>query len=202
MPPTKLNTYLISMSPRAQGERAAHFVWNSGGPSRGVAFLFWGSYVESGEITVDDAQFCYMDGRGDEISVPITFEKQRLSDGNWVYYWEDADFKIPPAVSDHLPPRIRDEKQSARRFGIRYTLNGNSRKYLDIRIFVAPLSNWTQGQCAWWVWMYDGSKRAYLERYNQQWRTVLNNISHFESDAHRESLERRILDPDAYDLDD
>ncbi len=188
--PTKLEIHRYTLSPCSPGQRTACFVYNTGATSRGFAVVFTGNYIENDDITIDNAEFCYNSRGGEIISVPIVFEKCRLSDGQWAYYWENKDFKIPPAVSSDLPPRIRSEKEFNSCFGIRYTPNGNKRKFLDITVSFAPFSNWIEGQCGWRVWARHSSKQEYIEEYNQDTRRCGITIR-----------EDTLLDPDDYDLD-
>ncbi|MBQ8747741.1 MAG: hypothetical protein IJZ08_07750 [Clostridia bacterium] len=167
LPPTSLTFTFYDKMPCVPGKRSACHVNNMGLASRGIGVLFVGSYVEHDEITIDDAEFWYSDRRGEQVSVPIRFEKIQLSDGQWAYHWQDMDFKIPEAVSPAIPYVARFKQQCKRSFGIRYTPNGNKRKFLDITVVFAPLSNRIEGQCAWRVWGGFPSKRAYIEKHNE-----------------------------------
>ncbi|MBO5269608.1 MAG: hypothetical protein J6B77_02400, partial [Clostridia bacterium] len=80
---------------------------------------------------------------------PITFEKRETEGGGWCYYWEDPDFVIPPPPPENLPPRVRMEKTAERCFGLRYTRRGNSQKFLDVCVVLAPLANFEKGSAAW-----------------------------------------------------
>jgi hypothetical protein len=187
---TKLKIRQFDLMPCVPGERNACFVSNQGEASRGLAILFVGNYVENGEITIDDAVFRFCDRRGNWVEVPITFVKEQLSDGQWAYYWEDKDFKIPSAVSSDLPLKVQEKKEFLNSFGIRYTPMGNKRKFLDITVVFAPLSNWSEGQCYWRVWAHSSSKREYIETHNQGWEVF-----------DPPNLEEILLDPEEYDLD-
>ncbi len=187
---TKLKIRQFDLMPCAPGIRKTCLVNNSGASSRGLAVLFVGNYVENDEITIDDATFCFHDRRGDWVDVPITFMKRQLSDGRWIYYWEDKDFKIPQVVSPDLPFRVQENKNALNSFGIRYVPNGNKRKFLDITVVFAPLSNWDRGQCYWRVWAHSSSKRRYIEMHNQGWKK-----------CGASNIEDVLLNPDEYDLD-
>ncbi len=165
--PTKLTIPMYDLTPCEPGKRSACSVLNQGKASKGICVLFIGNYVESDEITIDDADFFYTDSRGQSISTPITFEKRQWTEDLWVYCWEDADFPIPPAVSDDLPPQIKMKKEFERSFGVRYVPNGNKRKFLDITVVFAPLSNFRKGQCFWRVWGRSASKRDFIREHNQ-----------------------------------
>lgn len=186
---TKLEIKFFDLMPCVPGKRETCLVNNRGASSRGLAVLFVGNYVENDEITIDNASFCFWDHWGNQVDVPITFTKRQLSDGQWVYYWEDKNFKIPQVVSQNLPPKVRDDKESLNSFGIRYTPNGNKRKFLDITVVFAPLSNWSGGQCFWRVWAHSSSKQKFIETHNQGWKKCSPN------------LEEVLLNPDEYDLD-
>lgn len=188
--PTKLQIPFFSMEPCQPGERQACIVNNVGDASKGIAVLFVGDYVENDEITIDDASFFFHDRRGADIEIPIDFVKTHLTSGQWAYYWSDKDFKISSAVPQNLPPQVRSNKEFLRSFGIRYTPNGNKRKFLDITVVFAPLSNWRAGQCSWRVWRRYSSKREFIEAYNRNLdaRFIPN-------------IEEIMLDPDEYDLD-
>ena len=167
VPPTKLTIPMYTLTPCEPGKRAACSVLNQGASSKGICILFTGDYVASEEITIDDAEFFYTDNRGQSVSIPIAFEKREWRENLWVYCWEDENFPIPPAVSDSLPPQVKMKKEFARSFGIRYVPKGNKRKFLDITVIFAPLSNFDQGQCGWRVWSRAGSKRDYIREHNQ-----------------------------------
>jgi len=165
--PTKLTIEHYKLTPCEPGQRTACVVLNRGKASKGICFLFMGDYVESEEITIDNTEFFYTDRSGKSVSIPITFEKRQWAEDTWVYYWEDANFPIPPAVPNDLPPRTQSTKEGERSFGIRYVPNGNKRKFLDIAIVVAPLSNFEKGQCGWRVWARAGSKRDFIRETNE-----------------------------------
>ncbi len=167
VPPTKLTIPMYDLTPCEPGKRAACSVLNQGKTSKGVCVLFVGDYIESEEITIDDSEFFYTDRSGKSVAIPITFEKRQWTEDLWVYCWEDANFPIPPAVPADLPPQIKMKKEFARSFGVRYVPNGNKRKFLDITVVFAPLSNFEKGQCFWRVWGRSASKRDFIREHNQ-----------------------------------
>ena len=193
--PTKLTIPMYTLTPCEPGKRAACSVLNTGAPSKGICVLFIGNYVESDEITVDDAEFFYTDSRGQSISTPITFEKRQWTEDRWVYCWEDENFPIPPAVSDSLPPQVKMKKEIARSFGIRYVPNGNKRKFLDITVVFAPLLNFEKGQCAWRVWGRSASKKEYIQKNNQSAQELRDY------GVPDEVIAQKLIDESDYDLD-
>ena len=193
--PTKLTIPMYDLKPCEPGKRAACSVLNQGAASKGICILFTGDYVASEDITIDDAEFFYTDKRGQSVSIPITFEKREWRENLWVYCWEDESFPIPPAVSDGLPPQVKMKKEFARSFGIRYVPNGNKRKFLDITVVFAPLSNFEKGQCAWRVWSRAGSKRDFIREKNQ---SALRQRAYGVPD---EWIAKDLIDESDYDLD-
>ncbi len=185
---TKLKCYLPSLMPPQPGKMQADFVYNEGSASQGLMVMFVGSYVEHDEITIDDATFCHANPDGTISATPISFEKKPLSNGQWAYVWSDPDFRIPPLVPKGLPPKVAQEKQHDRIFGIRYTPNGNKRKFLDITTMFVPMENREKGYCAWCVWWSRGSKLAYIQEHNNTW-------SNFKWSK------AALLNPEDYDLD-
>lgn len=189
-PNTHLGFVFYNLVPCRPGQKQACFVYNSGDTSRGISAMFVGDYIEHDDITIDQAYFCYNDERNHQISRPITFQKKKTESGQWIYYWEDPDFIIPRAVSPDLPPKISFQKRADRQIGIRYILNGNPRKFLDICLRFAPLSNREKGSCQWLVWAHHKSKRAFIESHNKH-----------EEDLMQYGKEPEFYDLDAYDLD-
>ena len=193
--PTKLTIPMYDLKPCEPGKRAACSVLNQGTASKGICILFTGDYVASEDITIDDAEFFYTDKRGQSVSIPITFEKREWIENLWVYCWEDESFPIPPAVSDGLPPQVKMKKEFARSFGIRYVPNGNKRKFLDITVVFAPLSNFEKGQCGWCVWSRAGSKKDYIRKANE------SALQMREYGVPDEIIAKDLIDESAYDLD-
>ncbi|MBO5111466.1 MAG: hypothetical protein J6D21_12220 [Clostridia bacterium] len=185
--PPRLVIDTYSLMPCYPGQRECCFVNNKGGASRGLAILFVGDYIENDEITIDDTALRQVDRQGSMYDTPITFTKCQLSDGQCVYYWEDENFRIPRAVSEDLPIKVRMDKEFMNSFGLRYTPNGCKRKFLDITLVFAPLENWAGGQCAWRAWAHYPSKRAFIDQHNKTWER------HGKTDL--------LLNPEDYDLD-
>ena len=191
---TVLKIKHFDLYPRIPEHPTGCFAQNIGTASRGIRILFMGDYVENGDITIEDASFVYFDSKDNPIVTPITFERTRLSNGAWVYLWEDKDFNIQEAPSLLLPPRALQEEESKRSFGIRYTPKGNKRKFLDICTVFIPLDNPDEGHCWWRVWAYHKSKREYIEDHNNR---IKRDAEQFEIPNWRNLL----IDPDEYDLD-
>ena len=194
--PTRLSIFAPDTAPCKPGIQRTLAVQNQGDASRGICVLFVGDYIESDAVTIDSAEFYYVQRKnGPTTQFPITFEKRQWSNGQWVYCWEDPNFRIPPAVSDNLPPRVKQQKEFERTFGIRFTLRGNPRKFLDIAVVFAPLSNFVDGQCYWCVWAGYPSKRDYIDNKNQ------SNLESLAYGVPREIVDQAMIDPDQYDLD-
>ena len=187
--PTMLRAYHFDLVPCKPGKRSAFFVQNHGAASKGIAVLFRGDYVKNDEITFEDVELAYIGGHDEWVTIPITLEKCTLGNGECAYMWKDPSFRIPPAVSDDLPPVAKQNLASKRSFGVRYTPYGNKRKFLDITVTLLPLSN-NSGLCSWRVWGYSISKRDYIESYN----TMKKRFSGMHGGA-------ELLNPDDYDLD-
>ncbi|MBQ8831301.1 MAG: hypothetical protein IJ017_06855 [Oscillospiraceae bacterium] len=141
---------------------------NKGGKSCGVAIAFSGNYVENEDIYFRDVQFEYFFDRHPRATIPLQLEKRQTQDGQWIYYAEIPQFQIPGKVKDGLPFRKALVEEFKRKFGIRFTPEGDSRKLLDITLHFIPLKN-PNGQCTWCVWFPRGSKKAFIEKYNQTW---------------------------------
>ena len=90
---------------------------------------------------------------------------------------------------------MKQQKEFERSFGIRFTLSGNPRKFLDIAVVFAPLSNFVDGQCYWCVWAGYPSKRDYVAEQNQ---SSLENLAY---GVPKEIVDQAMIDPDQYDLD-
>jgi len=189
--PPCLSNYMASALPCKPGAAEYWSVINTGGASRGLYVFFIGPYVENDEITFDNVSLCYENTRGERVNQPLTLEKTKLSDGTFALMANVADFKIPAAPPLNLPPKALYEKTSKRSFGVRFTPNGNVRKFLDITVAFLPHSNPTQGQCVWCVWRHYESKRAYIEEHNND-ELQLHEMY---------GVPLNLIDPDMYDLD-
>lgn len=192
---TKLAIHLHTLTPCEPGKLATCAAINQGGPSKGICVLFFGDYVESEEITIENAHFFYTDENNQPVTVPITFEKRQWAENMWVYYWEDPDFPIPPAVPADLHPRDKMAQELERSFGVRYVPNGSKRKFLDITVAVAPLSNFEGGQCVWRVWGHFTSKREYIQKKNQS----AQELREYGVPDH--VIAAQLIDESEYDLD-
>jgi len=170
------------------GESQVVSVYNNGGKAKGLGIMFIGDYVENDEITFEDVKL-QLHTKEDWKFVPIELKKVDWTQGKKCYYWSDAEFPLPPAVSETIPLMKRMNLAFEREIGIRFTPVGNPRKVLDIKLVVYPLANSMDGQTSWYVYRYDGSKKKYIEEYNRRW-----------TDMHIESALKNLLNPDDYDL--
>lgn len=140
---------------------------NVGGASKGLAVYFLGPYVENDEITFYDVSF--VKWRNDRAEfVPFDLTKIQLADGQWAYYYHDPDFRIPPKVDDRLPAIKRERMARERKIIVRFFPHGNQRKILDITVVLVPDGN-LKGQAEWNAWHIWGSKKAFIEQYNEDW---------------------------------
>lgn len=141
------------------------------------------------DVMFKDVFLEYDLGKSPRTRIPIELEKCQMKDGRWMYWWEDRNFQIPPKVNQELGLIKVMKLESKRKFGIRFTPYGNSRKFLDIRVVFIPLENRIDGQCTWCVWNKSyHSKREYIESSNKNWTGFGAN------------WEKQILNPDDYDL--
>lgn len=184
----------FNRTPCTPGQQAVCFVENIGAASRGIQIQFVGDYVESGDITIEDASFVYYDSKGEPIVTPITFERVKMMNGLYSYCWEDKNFSIPEVTPSTLPPKAKQIEEHRRNFGIRYTPVGNKRKFLDICTVFIPLDNPDEGHCWWRVWAYHKSKREYIEDHNNR---IKRDAEQFEIP----NWTKLLIDPDEYDLD-
>ena len=189
--PTKLKLTSFGLNPCKPEKPKACWVNNYGDASRGIIVGFSGSYIENDEITFEDTALLTKDSHGRIIRTPIVFEKRQNYNGDWVLIWEDKGFRIPAAVPDGLPPRVKSDKEFQRSFGVVFTPKGNARKFLDICIVLLPMSNKENGGTHWRVWDRYSSKREYIEWSN---RNDLELKRMYDAPV-------ELLDPDAYDLD-
>ena len=117
------------------------------------------------------------------------YTRTKLSDGRLAYCYTDDDFVIAPYKASTM-------KESQESFGIRFEPKGNTRKFLDITVVIAPHENFIDGQCYWIVWAHHPSKREYIENHNKH---ILDDIAEF--NIPKEYAEHRLIDPEDYDLD-
>ena len=164
-------------------------VYNNGGKSKGIGIMFIGDYVDNDEITFEDVKLQLHTKKGWEF-IPIELKKVDWIKGKKCYYWSDANFPLPPAVSESIPLMKRMNLEFEKEIGIRFTPIGNPRKVLDIKLVVYPLANSMEGQTSWYVYRYAGSKRKYIEEHNSRWKDI----------PFEPSLSD-LLNPEDYDLD-
>ncbi|MBQ9624343.1 MAG: hypothetical protein IJR39_13550 [Treponema sp.] len=186
--PPRLQTYQPSLSPCRMGERNNIVgAINLGGASTGLGIAFVGNYVEKDEIRFEDVCLEYdLDEPGGRKTIPIVLTKRQTKDGNYIYYAEVPDFRIPEKVNPKLSGSKRQKEDFRKQFLVRFTPVGNVRKLLDICVVLFPLEN-PSGQCSWCVWHHFGSKQAYLEECNDCWNLF-------------PGAQLKPLDPDDYDL--
>lgn len=180
----KLKVTQFSLTPCKSGVPQAVTAENYGGEGKGVSIFFIGNYVENGDITFDNVTFIHCDRIGNLTEKKVVLEKIKLSDGSLAYCYVDNDFVISPYKASTV-------KESQERFGIRFEPNGNTRKFLDITVVIAPNENFVDGQCCWYVWAYYPSKRQFVEESN---RETIERLP-------KEVAEIFIINPDDFDLD-
>lgn len=164
--PTKLQLLAYTEIPCIPDQVQRISIHNVGDASRGLAVIFWGDYVENEEITFSDVYLEY--GQGKQFTqIPVELKKIKAVNQSWMYYWEDKAFYLTGKANPNLPLKKRIELEFAHSVGIRFTAHGNIRKFLDIRLSFAPLSNYRDGQCCWYVWQYEGSRKAFIEEHNR-----------------------------------
>lgn len=163
--PVKLKPLSVSAMPCADGKCDAFSVVNTGDASKGLSVYFLGPYVENDEITFSDVCFVNCKNGGSTV-IPFELSKVQLSDGRPAYYYHDPDFVIQSAVSDKLPPIKQLNLETERSITVRFVPHGNPGKMLDISIVLVPDEN-LEGQCSWNVWQRFGSKKAFIEHYNE-----------------------------------
>lgn len=181
----------FDLMPCRIGESHCVFVNNRGGKSRGIAVQFQGKYIENDDLTFENVTFEYRQG-AEFIQIPIELKKISVQSGGCILYWCDKDFQIPPAVNPAIPISKRMDIEFKKEFGIRFTVRGNPRKALDVKVFLIPLEN-RKGSACWYVYKYEGTKRKFIEHRN-------NGLNF--SEIPPEMRSPFMLNPDEYDLDD
>ena len=163
--PPRLNIYHQNGMPAIPKVEESFCIRNLGGASKGLGIVIFGDYIKKNEINFVNCMlnigwksFC------------VEFEKIERDDGSYVLTWQNEDIDIPPVPSKKLSHAKREKLEFERRFTFSYTPFGNNRKFLDIRICVAPLKNWIGGQDDTYVWKLYGSKRKFIERHNERCR--------------------------------
>ena len=189
--PPKFEIPRFNLMPCKIGRSHCVSVNNKGGSSKGIAVQFQGDYIENDELTFEDVVFEYRQN-GERITVPIKLNKYYPPEGKPVLCWYDKDFIIPPAVNPDIPQLKKMDLEFEKEFGIRFTPCGNSRKTLDVKVFIYPLDN-PKGSACWYVYKSNKTKRNYIDSNNENW-----NRSHL-SEAQRAEV---MLNPDDFDLDD
>lgn len=192
--PPRLKIDLYELTPHKMGTMRCVSALNIGGKSSGIAIAFSGSYVEREEISFTDVQFEYGFNKSPLKVIPLTLEKRRASDGQWIYYAEIPQFQIPSRAKDGLPPRKEADEKFARSFLLRFTPVGDNRKQLDITVHFIPLKN-PSGQCSWYVWKGYRSKRDFIEAFN---KIQLEDAEDFKIMG----IEPELFKPEDFDLDD
>lgn len=166
--PPHLTIPTYSLTPCKMGESSFVSAVNAGGKSTGLAIAFSGNYVEHEEIWFHDVQLEYGFDRHPRPTIKLQLEKRQMQNGQWVYYAEIPQFQLLPGIKEGLPVRKAMDEEFKRKFGLRFTPEGNERKRLDITVHFIPLRN-VSGRCDWCVWLHSGSKKAFIEQYNQNW---------------------------------
>lgn len=185
--PTKLNISTYSLMPCKIGQDTLISAINLGGSSKGLSIAFSGSYVETEELSFRDVQLEYHFDLQPRKTIPLTLEKVKTADNRWIYYAAIPNFSIPERVKDGLPWKRKLDEEYKRSFGVRFTPEGNPRKLLDICVHFIPLSN-SEAQCCWCVWFRSGTKKAYIEQFNNNW-----------AQSKAPNLKDILLNPDDYD---
>lgn len=186
----KLEIPMYDLMPCREGKDSCVFVVNKGGKGRGIAIALHLNSKEDLDVEFRDVRLEYDLGHSPRKCIPIELEKCKATNGQWMYWWEDRNFQIPPKVNQNLSLTKIMDLEYYREFGVRFTPYGNIRKFLDIRVVFIPLENEIDGQCTWCVWnRLNHSKREYIEEHNKRCRGGISADS-----------KEWILNPDDYDL--
>ena len=191
----------FALMPCNERENQVVFVNNMGGRSKGICIIFTGDWIENDEVEIYDATFEYKSGPDKRNNVPVNFTKRKDNTGKYILWWQDENFIIPPAVNRDIPATKRMKLEFEKEFGIRFWVRGNERKFLDIKVFIIPLENREKGFDCWYCYKFDGSKRKYIEKYNEQKLGFLSGIPEAEKRKILENNPGFYMDPDKYDLD-
>lgn len=168
--PVRLALRLPSGMPCFIGKATAVSVINTGAESRGLSVYFLGPYVEKEEITFSNVHIARLKKNGSEV-FPITLQKVQLADGQWAYYYHDPGLRIPPKVDDRLPMNKAMQMERERSIIVRFVPRGNPRKILDITVVLVPDKNF-EGQTGWNVWLPWGTKKAFIDHFNEGWKEI------------------------------
>lgn len=168
--PVKLVSHKQSLTPCFLDKPSVVYGTNVGGESRGLSVYFLGPYVEHDELTFSDVCFVKIKNNRKE-HIPIELTKVQLSDGQWAYYYHDPDFRIPPKVDQRLPKRKQERLEYERSIIVGFVPHGNPRKILDVTVVLVPDEN-PEGQTAWNVWHGWGSKKDFIDLFNECWKEI------------------------------
>lgn len=174
----------FGLMPCKIGESRCEFVVNKGGRSKGVGVMFVGDYIEDDQLTFENVTLESDLDNHERTITPIQLEKIKNALGQTVLYWEDKNFHIPPAVDPSIPSKRYDDLEYKRTFGVRFTVQGNPRKVLDVMFFIIPLENRREGAACWCCYLYSGTKERYIKDHNKTWTKYQENL----------------LNPEDYDL--
>ena len=166
----KLEINGFSLMPCEIGKSSSVFVNNKGGRSKGVGIMFVGDYIEDDQLTFENVTFESGCGSDKRKITPIELKKVKTANGQTVLYWEDKNFHIPPAVDPATPVMRRMDLEFRKLFGVRFTVQGNPRKVLDVTVFIIPLENSRKGTACWYCYGYSKSKASYIEDFNKTWK--------------------------------
>ena len=164
----KLTIPHFSLTPCKIGKSDCVFVNNTGGGSKGVRVMFVGDYIENDQLTFENVTFESDFGSARRKIVPIELRKVKTAEGRTALCWEDKSFHIPPAVDPSIPTMRRENLEFENSFGVRFTVRGNPRKVLDVKVCIAPLDNPAEGAACWCCYLLDGTKERYIEEFNKR----------------------------------
>ena len=181
----RLEARHFSLTPCEIGKSDCFFVNNKGGRSKGIRVVFVGDYIEDNQLTFENVTLESDFGSKERKVTPIKLEKIKNASGQSILCWEDKNFQIPPAVDPSIPLMRYQKLEFERQFGVRFTVQGNPRKVLDVTVFIVPLENNPEGGACWCVYLHSGTKEDYIEEHNKTW-------SRFDS--------TKQLDPKDFDL--
>lgn len=162
----QLKIGMFDLVPCEIGKSSCVFVNNQGGKSKGIAIMIYGDYVKNDELTFENVTFECDYGSEKRKIIPIHLEKVNCTDGKMALYWEDENFIIPAAVSQDIPIMKRQQLEFEKSFGVRFTVQGNPRKALDVMVFIIPLENREHGSDCWYVYRHDQTKENYIQQHH------------------------------------
>ena len=167
-------------------------VLNIGGASKGLQIVLSGSFVENDEVTFTDTIISMKGKNRGKNWLPITMEKVRAANGQWVLCWADPAFRLPAGIdvtkreNSHL---VNEARTHFITFDFR--AHGNKRKFLDITVSFIPTENPQEGAVSLWPWMGHPSKRACVEHHIREAERCADPNLHLPP-----------IDPDDYDPND